>query len=172
MNSNQMTAAQIDAWIAPRYGQLKQRVMMTCYYDEDVFQDTYLSLRETGAQPRDLEATFMKLYRALLSQDYGREMRYAHPDPLFFSFLHTEDEQDEPTGEEIAIESAQVDNACRALLNSEDYTLFSLRYKVGLALREIAAYTGRSTRTIMQKLNSIVTRLRAYLCPAQAAISA
>lgn len=52
MNSNYMTPAQIDAWIAPRYGQLKQRVMMTCCYDEDVFQDTYLSFRETGTQAR------------------------------------------------------------------------------------------------------------------------
>ena len=166
-----MTAAHIDARIAPRYGQLKQRVMMTCYYDEDVFQDTSLTLREIGAQTRDLEAAFMKLYRALLSQDYGREMRYTHPDPLFFAFLHTEEEQAEPTGEDIAIESAQVDNACRALLNTEDYTLYSLRYKVGLALREIAAYTGRSTRTIVQKLNSIVARLRAYFSPTQPAIA-
>lgn len=171
MNSTQMTAAHIDAWIALRYGQLKQRVMMTCYYDEDVFQDTYLTLREIGAQTRDLEAAFMKLYRALLSQDYGREMRYTHPDPLFFDFLHTEEEQAEPTGEDIAIESAQVDNACRALLNTEDYTLYSLRYKVGLALCEIAAYTGRSTRTIVQKLNSIVARLRAYFSPTQPAIA-
>lgn len=171
MNSNYMTPAQIDAWIAPRYGQLKQRVMMTCYYDEDVFQDTYLSFRETGAQARDLEAAFIRLYRALLSQDYGREMRYTHPDPLFFAFLHEDEEQAEPAAEVIAVDSARVDNACRALLNGEDYTLFSLRYKVGLALREIAAYTGRSTRTIMQKLNSIMARLRAYFCPATAAIA-
>lgn len=171
MNSNNMTPAQIDAWIAPRYGLLKQRAMMTCYYDDDVFQDTYLSLRETGAQSRDLEAVFIRLYRALLSQNYRHEMRYTHPDPLFFTFLHEDEEQAEGAAEVIAVDSARVDNACRALLNGEDYTLFSLRYKVGLALREIAAYTGRSTSTIMQKLNSIMARLRAYFCPSTAAIA-
>ena len=171
MNSNPTTAAQIDAWITPRYGQLKQRVMMTCYFDEDVFQDAYLALRETGIAPCDLEAAFIKIYRALLSRDFGQEMRFTHPDPLFFTLLRMDEEQaDEAT--EGGIEGEQIDNLCRSMLSSEDYTLYSLRYKVGLALREIAAYTGRSTRTIMQKLNNIVARIRAYFSPVQAAIPA
>lgn len=169
MNSNPTTAAQIDAWITPRYGQLKQRVMMTCYFNEDVFQDAYLALRETGTSPCDLETAFIKLYRSLLSRDYGREMRYIHPDPLFFSMLRMEDDQHEEATRMI-VEGEQVDSLCRSMLSREDYTLYSLRYKVGLALREIAAYTGRSTRTIMHKLNDIVARIRAYFCPVQAAI--
>lgn len=171
MDSNYMTAAQIDAWITRRYGQLKQRVMMTCYFDEDVFQDTYLSLRETGVQSRDLEASFIRLYRTLLSRDYGREIRYIHPDPLYFALLHDEEEQAEASPKAVTVGSAQVENACRSLLNSEEYTLFNLRYKLGLALRDKAAYTGRSTRTIMQKLNSIIERLRAYFCPVRASLA-
>lgn len=171
MNSNPTTAAQIDAWITPRYGQLKQRVMMTCYFDEDGFQDAYLALRETGTAPCDLETAFIKLYRSLLSRDFGQQMRYTHPDPLFFTMLRMEEEQPEEAAE-VVIEGEQVDNLCRTMLSGEDYTLYSLRYKVGLALREIAAYTGRSTRTIMQKLNNIVARIRAYFCPVQAAIPA
>lgn len=112
----------------------------------------------------------MELYRALLSQDYDRQMRYMHPDPIFFTLLSADGEQADETPA-LDIEEAQVETICRSLLSSEDYTLYSLRYKVGLTLREIAAYTARSTKTIMYKLNNIVARLRAYLCPAQPAIA-
>lgn len=85
--------------------------------------------------------------------------------------LRMEDDQHEEATRMI-VEGEQVDSLCRSMLSREDYTLYSLRYKVGLALREIAAYTGRSTRTIMHKLNDIVARIRAYFCPVQAAIPA
>lgn len=161
------TAAQIDAWIASCYEALKQRVMMTCYFDEDVFQDTYLALRETGAQGGDFEGQFIKLYRALLSRDYSEDMRYCTPDPLFFDMLTEAPEAEEQETEQPdPLKQAQrVERTCKAILDDEDYRLFSLRWKIGLTFREIAIYTGRTAQVIMRRLNNIVKRIRAFLAP-------
>lgn len=172
MNDDRMTAPQVDAWIASCYDRLRQRVMMTCYFDEDVFQDAYLALRDTGAQAARIEAEFIKLYRTLLSRDFSGQMRYTHPDPLFFTLLSSDSDtqEDSPEDEPDPLRQAhKVDSVCRALLSAEDYTLYNLRYKIGLTLREIAAYTGRTAKTILSKLNDITARIRAFFSPAPAA---
>lgn len=168
MNHIAITADQVDAWITSRYEVIRQRVINTCYFDDDVFQDTYISLRETGVTTIDLEAAFIKSYRVLLCRKYGQEMRYTHPDPLFFTLLNAEDEQTTYAAEIITIDGEHVDRVCRSLLNSNEYILYKLRYNVGLALREIAAYTGLSVSVITRKLKDVVARLRAYFTPLMA----
>lgn len=158
-------AAEIDAWIASCYNNLKQRVMMTNYFDEDVFQDTYLALREIGVKSVNKESEFIRLYRTLLTRDFRLDMRYSHPDPVFFNLLSEEADTGAENKPDPIQQAQQVDRTCKAILNDEDYNLYKLRYKIGLTLREIALYTGRAATAIYNRLTQIIQRIKAYYSP-------
>lgn len=166
-----MQELEIDNWIATCYEPLKQRVMMTHYFDEDVFQDTYLALREIGSFSSNMEADFMKIYRRLLSREFSFDMKFSHPDPLFFNLLSEDSEPQAEEANDPIRTIKQVDRTCKAILSEDDYTIYRLRYKIGMTLKEIAAYTGRAATAIYNRLNEIARRIRDYFRPAQVRIA-
>lgn len=159
------TSDRIDTWIAKRYDALRQRVMDSCFFNEDVFQDTYLALRDLGAETGKEEAEFIRLYKVMLSRNCHDEWRNVNPDPLFFDLLSEDVPEPVVEASDPLAQAQQVERIGKAILNEEDYTLFRLRFKVGLTLHEIAAYIGRKATAVFNKLKQIAERIRAYFRP-------
>lgn len=158
---NSQTAAEFDAWIAKQHSSLRQRLMTTCVFDEDAFQETYIAMRETLTPDTtgDFETLFIKLYRQMLACEFRREYRYAHPDPLFFLYLRTEPL--EADGEQAAQEQREevtakaVDDFVRFNFSAGDYLIFHLKFFAAMTYQGLIDYTGHSSATIARKLNNI-----------------
>ena len=168
--NNQMTAI-FDAWIARQYYRLKQRIISTCIFDEDAFQDTYLSMREglpANSDGSNFESIYIELYKQILSHKYNRECRYSHPDPLFFIFLKSE--QAEPFEENSktnknSIQAKQVDDYVKYNFSSHDYMIFYLKFFEGMKWQGLIDYTGQSSSTIARRINCIKQSVILHFTP-------
>ena len=89
---NNRTANIFDAWIINQHNRLKERIASSTMFDDDAFQETYLTMREALTIKDielDFEPVFIKLYRRMLARELSTEFRYPTPTPcsLFFSVL-------------------------------------------------------------------------------------
>ncbi len=165
---NNQTTAQFDTWITRQYNRLKQRIIHNSLFDEDAFQETYLMMRTTLVYKicdKDFETLFIELYKQILSREYSREMRYLHPDPLFFIFLQSEDTETESEERESMIDDIQakhVDEYVRRNFEADDYLIFHLKYFASLTWKGIMDYTGQSSATIARKLNNVKDGVRQH----------
>ena len=172
--NNLITAHDFDAWVSRQYGKLRQRLMVTCIFDDDAFQETYLAMREIvdGQRDKDFPAMFMKLYRQMLSREYRSENRYLHPDPLFFEYLRTEPVVffDEPADGEDTQEATErtaknIKRLCKATLNADDYQIFYLHFICLFTFKEMRAYTGKSFSTLNRRLKFIKSNINKEITP-------
>ena len=165
--NNRITAI-FDAWIIRQHNRLKQRIIHIGLFDEDAFQETYLMMRNTltdNDYNKDFETLFITLYKQALSREYSREMRFFHPNPLFFIFLHSGDtepgcEEEHPLPEDI--QSKQVDDYVRYNFKTEDYLIFHLKFFEAMTWQGLTEYTGQSSATISRKLNNIKDGVRQH----------
>ncbi len=159
-----------DEWISRHHNALRKRIMVSCIFDNDVFHDTYLSMRNSVAEVhgKDIVGDFLKLYKITFSRSFSAQAQYIHPDPLFFQYLRTEavdfdiDEETEEAPDRIKEQAKKIDRFCRANLDREDYEIFKLRFIACLSIRELIAYTGRSSLTIQRKIRQIIELIRAH----------
>lgn len=162
-----------DEWISQHHTALRKRIMTSCIFDDDVFHDTYLTMREKGigSNQSNIEGDFLKLYKVMFSRSFSAQAQYIHPDPLFFHYLRTEtvdfDIADDMEDESHRIEeqAKMIDKFCRANLGKEDYMIYNLRFNACLSIRELIAYTGRSSLTIQRKIQQIIEFIRAHFAP-------
>lgn len=99
---NNRTANIFDAWIINQHNRLKERIASSTMFDDDAFQETYLTMREALTIKDielDFEPVFIKLYRRMLARELSTEFRYSHPDPLFFVLLRSDEENPEEIGQ-------------------------------------------------------------------------
>ncbi len=170
MNDTTTNNVQFDEWISRHHNALRKRIMVSCIFDDDIFHDTYLTMRESVAEThgKDIESDFLKLYKIMFSRSFSAQAQYIHPDPLFFHYLRTEtidfdiDEDSEEAPDRIEEQAKKIDRFCQANLNREDYTIYNLRFKACMSIRELVAYTGRSSLTIQRKLRQIIELIRAH----------
>lgn len=158
--NNPMTAI-FDEWITRQHDRLKQKIASSCIFDEDAFQDTYLSMREnlpTNDDGRSFETVYIELYKQMFAREYNREYKYSHPDPLFFIFLKSEQaepfEEKEKT-EQDGIQAKQVDDYVKYNFSPHDYMIFSLKFHGGMTWQGLIDYTGQSSSTIARRINNI-----------------
>lgn len=170
MNVTTTNSVQFDEWISRHHNALRKRIMVSCIFDDDVFHDTYLTMRESVAEAhgKDIESDFLKLYKIMFSRSFSAQAQYIHPDPLFFQYLRTEavdfDIADNMADDIDRIEeqAKKIDRFCKANLDKEDYEIFKLRFIACLSIRELIAYTGRSSLTIQRKIKQIIEFIRAH----------
>lgn len=163
--------ADFDAWITRQHDRLKQRIISNSTLDEDAFQEAYLAVREV-VRPEDSERTFeglfMKAYKNTLAHEYSQESRYAHPDPLFFIFLRTEDTETREKQEQYRrgeVTAKQVDDYVKYHFVIGDYMIFRLKFFDGMSWQGLIDYTGHSSATIARKINGIKEQVKRHFTP-------
>ena len=154
-----------DRWIGRSFNRLRQRLMVSCIFDDDAFQETYLSLRETVTEEQAgcYEAVFTRQYKRTIQRLNRQELRYFHPDPLFFLYLRTEPvvfdgediaETDGGTPEPERMKK-RITEYVRMNYSEDDYLLFQLKYFSGMTYKCLQDYTGHGSEYIARHLNNI-----------------
>lgn len=175
--NNRITAV-FDAWITRMHDKLKQRIIANGIFDEDAFQETYLAMRDIvapGDDERVFDSLFAKTYKYMLSREFNRESRYAHPDPLFFDFLRTEavipgEEQEQEKTPTIEVTAKQVDDYVKWHFVVGDYVIFRLKFFDGMSWQGLIDYTGHSSATIARKINGIKEQVKRHFTPPHAVL--
>lgn len=170
MKATTEITALFDVWMISRHDKLKQRIASSGTLNDDAFQETYLAMLEIIRPDDDyrvFDRLFPKVYRKMQSLGYSREMRYAHPDPLFFAYLRTEDEteQEQPRQEDEKATAKRVMEYVRYHFATGDYLIFKLRFLDGMSYRGLMDYTGYSSATIARKINGIKEQVKRSFTP-------
>lgn len=167
---NNRTTAVFDTWIINQHKKLKEKIASSFIFDDDAFQETYLNMRE-ALTIKDIELefepVFIKLYKRMLTREFSKEFRYAHPDPLFFVFLRSEEEEPADVEEKPSedIQAKQVDDFVKYNFKPGDYMIFHLRFFQDMTWKGLTDYTGQSSATIAKRLNGIKHAVRQRFTP-------
>lgn len=160
-----MRQTTVNAWISDNAAKLKQRLNIYNNFDEDAFQDAYLTLLQeytTLESGNTLEIAFLKAYRRLSNRNIGEVFTLSHPDELFFTLL-TSDETDpmekpEET-EDRAPLAKRVQRHIRASFPRKDVMAFEMKIK-GFSCRDITDAIGIGTTAINNATERIITQTR------------
>ena len=167
---NNRTTDIFDAWIINQHNRLKERIASSTMFDDDAFQETYLTMRE-ALRVKDIELefepVFIKLYRRMLARELSTEFRYSHPDPLFFVLLRSDEENPEEVGQAPAenIQAKQVDEYVKYNFKPSDYLIFHLKFFQAMTWQGLIDYTGQSSATIARRLNNMKHAVKQYFTP-------
>lgn len=167
---NNRTANIFDAWIINQHNRLKERIASSTMFDDDAFQETYLTMREALTIKDielDFEPVFIKLYRRMLARELSTEFRYSHPDPLFFVLLRYDEENPEEVGTspDREIQAKQVDEYVRYNFKPSDYLIFHLKFFQAMTWQGLIDYTGQSSATIAKRLNNMKHAVKQRFTP-------
>ena len=169
---NNRTANIFDAWIIKQHNRLKERIASSTMFDDDAFQETYLTMRE-ALTVKDIELefepVFIKLYKRMLTRELSKEFRYSHPDPLFFILLRSDEEAPAEIEQTPAenIQAKQVDEYVKYNFNPGDYLIFHLKFFQAMTWKGLIDYTGKSSATIARRLNDIKHAVKQHFTPPQ-----
>ncbi len=160
-----MHTVSFNEWICKNASALKQKLSLYTTFDEDAFQDAYLTLAtaaETEEDHAEYEVAFMKAYRKFSGKNLSETFSTWHPDELFFSLLPSEDAEpmedapEEPSTEKIV---AKIQRHIRATFPRRDVRILELRL-LGFSCRDITDTFGIGTTAINNTTNRIITQTR------------
>ena len=148
----------INKWIEQNHDKLRQRLIDSITFNEDAFQDAYLTLCTQPLQDFDgnIEQLFLVTYRKKLRQEYRRGFRMVHPQQTFFDLL-----VDVEVGTEHTPCLAQVQRYIhRYIRDNELRTIFDLWVLQRRSRSYISKYMGIAQSTVSireEKIKKIIT---------------
>lgn len=160
-----MHTVSLNEWVCKNASALKQKLSLYTAFDEDAFQDAYLTLATTAETEDDhagYEVAFIKAYRKFSGKNLSETFSTWHPDELFFSLLPSEDAEpmedapEEPSTEKIV---AKIQRHIRATFPRRDVRILELRL-LGFSYRDITDTFGIGTTAINNTTNRIITQTR------------
>ena len=155
-----------NAWISDNAIRLMQSLNMSAPFDEDAFQDAYLSLasacrkQEKGAA---FERAFVAAYRKFSRRAVSETYTTTHPDDLFFTLLPTPQEAaaSEQQRKEQKDSLAQAIRAhIRATYSRNEVAIWEMRMG-GTSIRDIADALGISRSATDNAMRRITEQTRA-----------
>lgn len=164
------TVPSFNSWMSLNAARLKERLSLGAGFDEDAFQDAYLTLAESsrGVDSPDYEHSFLRAYRSLSRRNFRETFRTCHPDELFFRLLaaEQEDEDEQPDAEASLSEGTetfarQVRKHIRDAFPRPQAAAFEMRL-AGYSCRDISDVLGIGSSAINSATEHIIaqTRLR------------
>lgn len=150
-----------DNWYQKQYTELKRRIFIRTFRDEDSFHDTYFYLRKfailTNQDIVDYTPYFVMAYRSIRRKVEFSENRYIHPEGYFFQSVTIEDYSEEERNSKEILEKRYTDiiNLVKKKYPA-DYRLFYLKMiEPCCSYRELELYTGISANIIRRKIVEI-----------------
>lgn len=163
------TAANVDAWIAQEYDNIKAHLISHDIFDPDTFHDAYLSLSDAVTPDIDTSLyrkLFDAIYAELRRNRVWQSFRSVNVQEIFFNLLKSDDEtksEEEPQSErEPDITAQQVRSYARHNLTGEEYCLFALRYEQGMTLQQIGIYIGKGKDFVKLRTTKICDTIRTH----------
>lgn len=152
-------------WFADNYLKIRERLSVSNTLNEDSLHDAYLYIVTTihTLRPNEYLQQFKKVYRLKCRKELSRSFRYAYPDPLFFDFLHDDDDVTEDTSQRDTRPSAKrVMQYVKLHTNQSDYEAFSLYMVQNMPYSYIADYIGISPTNVRKKIDGIKQSVQHY----------
>lgn len=157
------TTATFNSWISDNAARLREKLSLYNTFDEDAFQDAYLTLATTGenqSSNKEYEKAFIAAYRKLSGKHISELYSTSHPDDLFFSLIPSEDkepmEQPEATKDTRWLIS-RIRKHIRDTFPKTDVQAFEMKM-TGYSCRDITDTLGIGTTAINNATNRIITR--------------
>lgn len=163
------TAANVDAWIAQEYDNIKAYLIRHDTFDPDTFHDAYLSLSDAVTPEVDItlyRKLFDAIYAELRKNKVWQSFRSVNVQEILFNLLKSDDETE--SDEEHQAESKpditaqQVRSYARHNLTGEEYSLFALRYEHGMTLQQIGLYIGKGKDFVKLRTTKICDTIRTH----------
>ncbi len=164
---------QFNEWVSEHYEELKQKIMLSCYWNEDVFQDTYIEcfILSNDLTRHNSEQEFIETYNRLEREHFSNEYKYVQPDEVLFDLLRQEP-QDE-LQERIEWRERRLNIATKAVmlikaspkLKQRDKEIFNLRYFQDFSIEELAEALAVGTKTVIDSLKMTIQYLRGHVLP-------
>ena len=159
------TLTSVNAWISDNAAKLRVRLNIYNTFDEDAFQDAYLTLVQEYKRPQTgsaLESAFLKAYRRISSKSLGEAFTMSRPDELFFSLLASDSAEPMDTPEEEPDRAALAHTMLRyirAAFTPAQCSVWDMR-QLGCSLRDTANALDITEREVKRTINLITARLR------------
>lgn len=154
--------ATLNTWIAQNAAKLRDIISSSPSFDEDAFQDAYLTLATEcrEQQPSNIERAFMAAYRKHTGRRISESYASSHPDDMFFTFLPDTIDEDEP--QETETPSKLVDSIrkhIRKTFSEPEATAFEMRMG-GYTYRDIKDVTGLGATAFNNASGRIIAATR------------
>ena len=156
--------ANFNFWIINNASRLRARLSTSPSFDEDAFQDAYLTLATECSQQEtlcDIERAFLAAYRKHTGKHLSETYDTSHPDDLFFTLLPSadEDDEEEATDEDKPGLAASIRRYIRKSFSKQETTAFEMRMK-GFSYRDIADVTGLGATAFNNVSDRIIAATR------------
>lgn len=159
-----MHTVSFNEWISTNASSLRQELCLYTAFDEDAFQDAYLTLAAAGKEDdkTGYKEAFIEAYRRFMMKNLSETFLTWHPGELFFSLLHTEevepmeDVPEDPPAEKII---ARIQRHIRTTFPHRDVRILELRL-LGFSCRDITDTFGIGSAAIKNTTNRIITQTR------------
>lgn len=159
-----MTTTILNIWIIRNAAKLRARLSLSPGFDEDAFQDAYLTLIQECRQQdtcSDIERTFLAAYRKHTGKHISETYTISHPDDIFFTLLPSADEEpeEEPADDNKPGLVASIRRHIRTTFTKQEATAFEMRMS-GYTYRDIADVTGMGTTALINASGRIIASTR------------
>lgn len=159
------TAATFNTWISDNAARLREKLSLYNTFDEDAFQDAYLTLATTYDKQTDgkeFERAFISAYRKLSGKHISEQYATCNPDELFFSLIPSEEtepmeQQDEAKDTRGLI--GRIRKHIRDTFPKTDVLAFEMKM-TGYSCRDITDTIGIGTTAINNATNRIIASTR------------
>lgn len=159
------TAAAFNSWISDNAARLRDKLSLYNTFDEDAFQDAYLTLATTGENQNsnnEYEKVFIATYRKLSVKHISELYTTSHPDDLFFSLIPSDDVEpmEQPgTAKDTRWLISRIRKHIRDTFPKTDVQAFEMKL-TGYSCRDITDTLGIGTTAINNATNRIIARTR------------
>lgn len=160
----QQTNMHLNAWFQRNYNSLKTKLEDRGLFDSDIFHGTYLQLSESingDMNNLDLEEAFLKKYSELSKSNYWEKFKTVNGSDTFFELTTEENTDQSPESIDPKV-FARIKQTAEAVLTSEEYIIFHLRYELNMSLSAIGAYMGVSKDIMRRSVGNITSILKKY----------
>lgn len=161
-----MKATSFNAWISENALRLRQSLSITAPFDEDAFQDAYLTLAGENRRQDEgatFERAFVGAYRKATRQAQRETFTTCHPDDLFFTLIPTAEETEatDSEAERMAATLAKtIKSHIQATYSRAEVAIWEMRM-LGNSIRDIADTLGLSRTTADRTIQRIAEQTRA-----------
>lgn len=155
-----------DEWFVDNYASIKESLSLRGLLDEDCLHDTYLYIIRTDGGKlsyKEYRRQFMKDYSMLRRKHVSRSFQYVYPDPLFFGFLHDDEEiENAPSQKDFHPSFQRVMQYIKLHTKPLEYKMFTLRVVQNMSYSFIADYVGDNPTSIRKHIDSIMQDVQNY----------
>lgn len=160
-----------DKWMCANYYKLREKCLFTntfgemlYQWEEDVFHNTYLAVREalTTEKEEAFEEMFVSSFKLYTKRAFSARIKEIVPDEVFWKYQKQVEEETEEDGARKEAKhdlAVQMLAAAKMIFSRDEYNIFKLYFQSGFTFRQIGEMFGTTGRAVGIRYNFLCGRL-------------